>query len=54
MLMIIAGIPFMEEGNPIMSAIIGSFAPLEWRKQKNLKRYFLKQKGLNKWQFQTE
>lgn len=43
MLMIMAGIPFKEEGNLIMSAIIGSFAPLEWRK-KNLE-IFLKTKG---------
>lgn len=43
-----AGSPFTEEGNLIMSAIINLSAPLGLGQKRGYFKYFLKQQGLNK------
>lgn len=43
MLMMMAGIPVMQEGKVITSARTGSLAPLEWNRIRAM--YFLKQQG---------
>lgn len=45
--MIMAGIPFTEEGNLIVSAIISLPSHLEWGEKKERLQIFLKITGLN-------
>lgn len=46
--MIMAGIPFIEKGNLIVSAIISLPSPLEWGGKKERLQILLKMTGLNK------